>query len=51
MLLTLILIVAGLVGFAIFFKSIDFFDKIWTTWQHYSFFRYWCFVTSATYWL
>jgi len=28
MLLTIILIAAALVGFALFFKSIDFFDKI-----------------------
>lgn len=28
MLLTIILLVAGIIAFAIFFKSIDFFDKI-----------------------
>jgi len=30
MLLTIILVLAGIVAFALFFKSIDFFDKIWS---------------------
>jgi len=28
MVLTILLLLAGIIGFAIFFKSIDFFDKI-----------------------